>query len=260
MRILSYSFETTLQMDGSVSDHDFVLRCEPQTTVTQTVISAQTVLAPSATLARQHDGFGNLIQVGRISEPHDTFSFVSTGLVMVDARDERPQVAHPIYARPSRFTGMSDGLAAFAGDVLRVQANAAPLTKASMLSRALHERMEYAPGSTTVATTAAEAYAQGTGVCQDYAHILIALLRAQGIPARYVVGLMIGEGATHAWAEIHDGIRWRGVDPTNDRAVDDTYITIAHGRDFADCPIEAGVFRGGVRQEQQVSVIVENSQ
>jgi transglutaminase-like putative cysteine protease len=260
MRILNYSFETSLSMDTEVSDHDFVLRCQPMTTHTQTVLDAQTVITPGCALASQTDGFGNLLQIGRIETPHDTFSFVSSGLVIVDAADTRAEAAHPMYARASRFTQISPELAAFSADVLRVKANADAISKAVLLSRALFEHMEYAPGTTTVTTDAAAAFCQGRGVCQDYAHILIALLRHEGVCARYVNGLMIGEGATHAWVEVHDGTCWRGLDPTNDREVDDSYIAISHGRDFADCPIESGVFRGGGRQKQVVSIVVGDQQ
>ena len=67
---------------------------------------------------------------------------------------------------------------------------------------------------------------------------------------------MLGEGATHAWVEVFDGQLWHGIDPTNDRLVDDGYIAFSHGRDFSDCPIEVGVFRGGARQSQSVAVSV----
>lgn len=260
MRILNFNFETNLRMSTAVADHDFVLRCQPMTTHTQTVLDAQTVVTPAVPLTSQMDGFGNLIQVGRIEGDHDTFGFVSSGLVIVDSSDERPETAHPMYARASRLTAASPALDDFARDVLRVKANAVPLEKAVLLSHALWQHMDYAPGTTTVSTKAADAFDQARGVCQDYAHILIALLRAEGIPARYVNGLLIGEGATHAWVEMHDGLCWRGFDPTNDRQVDDSYIVLAHGRDFADCPIESGVFRGGARQDQNVRVVVHDQQ
>ncbi len=260
MRILNYSFETKLNMSSPITDHDFVLRCQPMSTHVQTVLDAQTVITPECSLASQTDGFGNLIQVGRIERPHSGFSFVSSGLVIVDDADTHPAPAHPIYLRPSRFCTPTPELTAFAAGVLRVRRNAPAMQKAACLATALHELMEYAPGSTTTATTAGEAFAQKSGVCQDFSHILIALLRGEGIPARYVNGLMFGEGATHAWVEMHDGLRWRGVDPTNDRVVDDSYIAIAHGRDFADCPIESGVFRGGARQDQNVRVVVQDQQ
>lgn len=124
---------------------------------------------------------------------------------------------------------------------------------AQRLSSRVFNSFEYAPGSTDTTTTAAEAFASGRGVCQDYAHVLIALCRVLEIPARYVTGLMAGEGATHAWVEVHDGERWRGVDPTHNCVVDDRYMLFATGRDFEDCPIERGMFRGNAEQTQKVS-------
>lgn len=257
MRILSYSFEAALTLDAEVRDHSFVLRCEPATVPGQTVLEAQTAITPPCHAARQVDGFGSPLLVGSIEGPHRGFSFVSAGLVMVDrAGAPAPEPAHPIFSNPSALTRADEGIRAFTADVLRVCPNADPLSKAVKLSRALHERMAYTPGSTDVSTTAAEAFGEGAGVCQDYAHILIAALRHTGAPARYVSGLIEGEGATHAWVEVHDGEAWRGVDPTNDRLVDDGYIMLAHGRDFSDCPIERGVFRGSAAQAQTVKVTV----
>lgn len=256
MRILSYSFETVTRMSAPVALHDFVLRCQPLSSPTQTVLDAQTIVKPQTALARQTDGFGNLLQVGRIVEPHDEFRFLSSGLVMVDAADTRPEEADPLYERASRLAAASDEMRAFADNVLRVSRNLPPYEKARALSHALYTHMAYEPGATGVGTTAAEAFAMGRGVCQDYAHVLIGMLRHEGAAARYVNGFMVGEGATHAWVEVHDGTRWRGVDVTNDRLVDDGYIVLSRGRDFADCPIEAGVFRGDAMQEQTVSVVV----
>lgn len=260
MRILTYTFETVLHMDSAVSDHDFVLRCQPMSTFAQTVLDAQTIITPQTTLSQQIDGFGNLLQIGRIEAPHDVFSFVSSGMLVIDAGDAHPEPAHPIYKRPSAMTVETPEMLAFVRDVLRVIPNASPEAKAKTLSHALCGQMEYSPGATDVATTAAETFSQKRGVCQDFSHILIALLHGEKIPARYVNGLVIGEGATHAWVEFHDGVRWRGIDPTNDRFIDDTYIALSHERDFTDCPIESGVFRGGARQKQQVSVVVGGDQ
>ena len=122
----------------------------------------------------------------------------------------------------------------------------------------LYAHFRYASGVTDIRTTAEEAIALGEGVCQDYAHIMIAVMRRLGIPARYVNGLMIGEGATHAWAELYlDGV-WRGFDPTHNRFVDDVYIKLAHGRDYRDCILERGTFWGNAVQKQKIYVSVED--
>lgn len=122
---------------------------------------------------------------------------------------------------------------------------------------ALYERMEYVPGTTDIHTTAGEALAQRRGVCQDYAHIMIAVMRCLGVPARYVNGIMIGEGATHAWVEIYTGEGWYGLDPTNNLHIDGYYIKFSHGRDYGDCVVDKGRFLGFAAQEQKIYVNVE---
>ena len=289
MKILSFTFETALRFSEPVREHSFVLRCLPKNTPNQTVMDSQVIIAPRTPVAHQTDGFGNRLQIGRIEAAHDEFSFISTGLVVVDAADcdgeegwgatEAPvadgssvasgssaagwsssmsgpsgSLAHPIYANPSTFAAADAAMRAFAQEASTEASG--PWSIAQALSHAVHERLAYVKDVTDVSTTASQAFALGSGVCQDFAHVLIALLRSLGIPARYVNGLIVGEGATHAWVEMHDGTRWRGIDPTHDLPIDDTYIVLSHGRDFADCAIESGVFRGGARQDQRVAVQV----
>ena len=104
-------------------------------------------------------------------------------------------------------------------------AGRAAFEMACSFMQAIYDEFVYAPGATDIHTAAETAMAQGKGVCQDYTHIFLALCRKAGIPARYVAGMMIGEGATHAWAELYlDGV-WRGFDPTHNRFVDDVYIS-----------------------------------
>ena len=120
----------------------------------------------------------------------------------------------------------------------------------------LYKDYVYEAGVTNVETTAEEAFNLGRGVCQDYAHIFISLCRLGGIPARYVTGFMIGEGQSHAWAEILFGDKWIGMDPTNNLLIDDNYIKLSHGRDAADCKINLGIMIGGGEQAQQIKVSV----
>ena len=131
------------------------------------------------------------------------------------------------------------------------------LDQAVALSTWVYQHMRYQPGLTQTNTTAAEALALGQGVCQDYAHILLALCRAAQIPARYVNGFMEGEGATHAWVEVYDQAAWWGIDPTNNRQIEWGYIKLSHGRDAEDCPVNRGVFTGTATQTAEIRVIVE---
>lgn len=120
----------------------------------------------------------------------------------------------------------------------------------------LHQSFVYQKCATDVSTSAEEAMEKGAGVCQDYAHIFLSLLRLKGIPARYVTGMLRGEGESHAWVELALGEYWYGLDPTNDCVVAGEHVRIACGRDYRDCRISQGVFYGGARQTQQVSVLV----
>jgi transglutaminase-like putative cysteine protease len=108
--------------------------------------------------------------------------------------------------------------------------------------------MRFVAGSTTVRTTAAQAFAQRSGVCQDFAHVTLTLARACGIACRYVSGHLVGEGATHAWVELILPQRADAVvtalDPTNNRAVSMKYVVVAVGRDYADVAPTSGSFCG----------------
>jgi transglutaminase-like putative cysteine protease len=106
--------------------------------------------------------------------------------------------------------------------------------------RRVYREMRYVPGSTGVATTASAAFAQRTGVCQDFAQVMLSLCRAAGVPARYVSGHLEGEGQMHAWVDVLYPLAaggpaaWHALDPTHDRAAAGSYVTIAVGRDYAD--------------------------
>ena len=132
-----------------------------------------------------------------------------------------------------------------------------PRDRAWALLEAVQAHMQYAPGVTGVSTTAAQAYELGQGVCQDYAHILLSLLRCSGIPARYACGYLAGEGAGHAWVEFFDQGVWRGLDPANNRLLSCGCIKVAHGRDSADCPVNRGVFTGRAAQQNTLAIKVE---
>jgi transglutaminase-like putative cysteine protease len=108
------------------------------------------------------------------------------------------------------------------------------------------QSITYQIGVTGAQTPAAMALHLGQGVCQDYAHIMLSLLRCLGVPARYVSGHLLGEGAPHAWVEVllTQPCMWLAYDPTHHRRADAKYITVATGRDFADVSPTSGVFSG----------------
>ncbi|MFT8395680.1 transglutaminase family protein [Propionibacterium sp.] len=117
----------------------------------------------------------------------------------------------------------------------------------------VHSSLEYVPGSTTVSSTATEAWAAGKGVCQDYTHLMIGALRHLGIPCRYVSGYVMGaddpqigtehKGQSHAWVQWWNG-SWVGYDPTNDVIPGEYHVQVGMGRDYLDVPPLRGMFRG----------------
>ena len=149
-----------------------------------------------------------------------------------------------------------EALTAFAAQ-FSFPADMGALDRACTFMDGLHDRFVYTPGVTDIHTTAEQAMALGQGVCQDYAHILLSLCRMEQIPCRYVVGMLLGEGLSHAWVEIADGERWYALDPTNRLLVDDQHIKISAGRDYTDCTINQGLFVGRTRQTQQAVVSVQ---
>ena len=127
------------------------------------------------------------------------------------------------------------------------------------LMRFTHGYLKYQPNSTHVHTQMRDVIAQRSGVCQDFAHFLIGLCRSVKIPARYVSGYLATEtaSATHAWTEIFlPELGWRGLDPTHNRQIDETYVKIGHGRDYADVPPVSGNYHGTLERTMTVEVRV----
>ncbi|OOQ57572.1 transglutaminase family protein [Mucilaginibacter pedocola] len=139
-----------------------------------------------------------------------------------------------------------------------------PYQAALKFTEYVYKNFEYIKGVTTVETTLDEIWKIKSGVCQDFAHLLMVMLRLVGIPARYVSGYicprrdgMRGEGATHAWAEAYlPGYGWLGLDPTNNCVANEMHVRLAVGRNFSDCSPVKGVYKGSARHKLEVSVSV----
>lgn len=140
------------------------------------------------------------------------------------------------------------------------------LAQMHALMDAIHETVAYTPGTTTTETTAEEALAAKTGVCQDHAHIFISAARLSGVPARYVSGYLLMEDnpeqvATHAWAEAHiPGLGWVGFDAANNLCPDDRYIRIASGLCYRDCAPVSGMRIGPAGENLKVHLTVTPTQ
>lgn len=248
-RVLEFSYDIALDFDRPVTAHSFVLRCLPAEVPGQQVLCAALTLDPAVPYTEQRDAFGNRLQIGRIDAPHQKFHYRAAGRVLREDAARVREPDRPIFRYPSRYTAPSPALRETAACLAPLREEKA---RAWALLEAVQHHMHYTPGVTGVNTTAAQAFELGQGVCQDYAHIYLALARLCGLSARYVNGLPEGEGASHAWCEVWlDGI-WTGIDPTRGRWADEGYIRFGTGRDFADCPMERGGFLGGANQCQTV--------
>ncbi|MFZ0180428.1 MAG: transglutaminase family protein [Candidatus Dormiibacterota bacterium] len=197
------------------------------------------------------DVFGNTVVTLIIPRVEEEVTFVTSSIVERDAQygphlepaamldDRRLLDATPL-------TGADPAI-----DLLAEELRTSSLTGGALASAAnecVHNAMTYEHGATSVATTAAEALARRAGVCQDYAHLLLALTRRLGLASRYVSGHMLGFGGSHAWVEVlvPDGAgraRVLSLDPTHGRATGYEYITIAVGRDYADVAPLSGTYR-----------------
>lgn len=269
MKELHFTYQMSLAFSEPASRHEYTLKCFPQSDETQRITGMTIQLEPKNICFDQKirqtrtssfvscDSFGNKTLCGTIEQEHRLFQITVEGTAeteLLPGRKAKEQTLG-MYRYGSRYTRQGTALSGYKAE--HVCPGKSPLETAVFYMHRLYQDMTYAPGSTNVETTAEEAISLRRGVCQDYAHILIALLRMEHIPARYVVGMMMGEGASHAWVEVEQDGVWYGVDPTNGRRADDGYIHISCGRDAYDCPINKGVFIGGGTQKQRVFVYVE---
>jgi len=175
-------------------------------------------------------------------------------------------LAPALMSEPSSLVPLSEGARAYAFESL------APgrdwLEAVTDLMQRIHAHFDFEPGATTVSTSVDEVLHQRRGVCQDFAHLMLACLRGHGLPARYVSGYLLtdppegrprlmGVDASHAWVAAYSpACGWVEFDPTNNQLADGRYITLAWGGDFADVVPLRGVILGGGTQDMDVSVSV----
>jgi transglutaminase-like putative cysteine protease len=230
----------------------------------------------------RRDAHGNLVAWVRSEDVTQAVEFRLVAVVE-RVRGDGPAVLDaggirdPRLLRPTRLTAADDSLRGLAADLasdLGPHA-ATPEQRAERICAAVHSALRYADGVTSVRTTAAEALAIGSGVCQDFAHVMLALCHLFELPARYVSGHLLGQGGTHAWVEVlvpeahgdtapephggtapeaHEGTmpEQRGAvavpfDPCNGRRAGSGYVTVATGRDYADVAPTSGSYVGKAR-------------
>lgn len=215
----------------------------------QRLCSHTLVVEPTPSTKRQQtDRFGNRIFELEVPRAEASISF---DVRMTVEREAHPQHRRAVsraaaapFLKPTRLTRANAEIDAAARQLQG--ASSSPHELAQNISDWVYQTMRYQSGITTVMTTAAEALALRAGLCQDYAHLMLAICRRVGLPAGYVSGHLLGEGGSHAWVEVmlptDAGYSALAFDPTNNRHPDLSYITVAVGRDYRDVSPTSGSY------------------
>jgi transglutaminase-like putative cysteine protease len=284
MNFYSIRHLTRFRYKEPVSESIMEVRMHPRSDHTQHCLSFSLSVSPRCRVFTYRDHYGNNVHHFDIPGEHDQLVIVAESLVEQHIPMDVPAflspdawqaldalVAEADYGEmllPSTFALQTPALVELATK-LNVVRRDDPLMLVHELNKSLYDYFEYTPRSTRVDSPIDEAIASRQGVCQDFAHTMIALLRHVGIPARYVSGYLYRGSedhdrslpdASHAWVEAFlPHLNWVGVDPTNDLIAYNRHIRTAVGRDYADVPPTHGVYRGNTESELYVAVHVEGS-
>jgi transglutaminase-like putative cysteine protease len=281
--IYSVRHITRFRYKPAVRESIMELRLQPRTEGNQRCLDFDLKVKPAAVVTQYRDFLGNLVHHFDIAGKHTELIITTKSVVevlppaaisdkdsaswaqlddAVEAGNFWEMLLPSDFARP---TPLLSGLA----HQLRIDRRATPLETLLYITHSIHEAFSYVPQSTTVDSPIDHALTERKGVCQDFAHIMIALCRGLNLPCRYVSGYLFydsgdqatsSEGASHAWVEAFlPGQGWVGFDPTNDMRCGERHIRVAVGRDYAEVPPTRGVYKGGGESELSVSVNVSLS-
>lgn len=265
----------------SLSMHQ--VRLTPRATAAQEVRDTRLLIDPPATIwSNRRDYYGNDTTTFSVADAHHQLRVTSESVVTMlgttDGRLQSPTLAEALDEMRQRTTGdtlaavefqMESPLAPRGAAFARYAKNVllpdrSLIEAAGELMELIHDEFEYDPVATTVSTPVAQVLEGRRGVCQDFAHLMIACLRSHAVPARYVSGYLVprpgvvGAQASHAWVSVFcPGLGWVDFDPTNDVMPSSGHITLAWGRDYEDVSPFKGVTIGGGAHTVSVSVRVK---
>lgn len=228
-------------------------------------------IEPSAMVFDYTDFYGNRVHHFNILQSHKRVCIVATSVVETMAAPDRPVAeANEIhlmdFSAESKYVHFDPAICALAEQFRGIED---PVRQATEICRHINSTFQYEPGVTDVHSTSAVVMALGRGVCQDFAHVMLSVCRHLSVPARYVSGYLFGGGSTpegrdeasHAWCEVYCGPQagWVGFDPTHKTlTVDERYIKIGTGRDYADVPPVRGTYKGSSSETLSVAVRVSS--
>jgi len=255
---------TAFSYDSPIAEAYTELRLRPLEGGGQHCSSFRLLTEPPGVRVREYrDNYGNDVHHFDVLETHDRIAVTALSEVMTPASFANGRSAPtPLelhdYLSPTGYAPFAEGVWDFTA---RHAGDGNGMGRARELMAAVRGELVYESGATDVQTRADEVLALGRGVCQDFAHVLLAACRCVGIPARYVSGYLYDpslEGdnaASHAWVDVFDVEHgWIALDPTHDREQTEAYVRVAVGRDYADVPPTRGVFKGTATETLDVRV------
>lgn len=270
---------TSYAYDGPVSDNLNALRVRPATTSGQRCDEFHVRIDPETRVSRHIDYFGTEVLEFGVPTAHEHLTIDVRARVVTSAPADPPEGPwNALTSAGYKEAGgefllpwQDEGLNGRLDDLEAAMRATTPLATLRLLSQLVPDRFEYRRGATYVGSTVGDLLDIGAGVCQDFVHLALVLLRRQGIAARYVSGYLWAapedggsdslEVDTHAWLEAlmpgTDGRGepvWVGADPTNRRLAGETHVKIGHGRFYADVPPVKGVYRGPARSDLDAAV------
>jgi transglutaminase-like putative cysteine protease len=261
------------------------VRLQPLACSSQTLLDFDLLIEPPATVISYRDYYGNAVHDFGVAYLHDTLVSEATSDVVTHAaadealagpREGDPDASPALrmlaadatladrlaeFLGPSIYIPLGDDTAGLAAELRDEDPAASALAFFGRAATAVRDRLEYRIGTTNVHSSVAEVLAGGSGVCQDFAHVLISLCRHAGLPARYVsgyLGSVARATASHAWVEAYvPPYGWLGIDATLGALCTGQHVKVSVGRDYADVTVLRGTYQGGGQAELDVEVTCE---
>jgi transglutaminase-like putative cysteine protease len=247
-------------------------RMTPLTTDRQTTVDSRVEVEPAARMFRYLDYWATVVDAFDLHMPHTELAVRARSVVETNEAPQRPDGpgwdvlgSEPVLDRFSEFLAPSAYVSADAelfALATELSAGRSPGEAVEAAAGWVNSHLTYTPGATQVSTSALEAFRAGHGVCQDYTHLMLALLRVMGVPSRYASGYLhqadaqpgdVVSGESHAWVEAWLG-DWWGFDPTNGVPAGQRHALVGRGRDYSDVPPLKGVYNAGTSQALDVEV------
>ncbi len=269
--ILEIQHETRLIYSEPVTESIAEMRMEPASDADQSCRSFHLAVNPSTGVFRYVDGFGNRVHHFNVAPPHLEMRMLAASIVETHPRPRDLSASSAKYPLdpatlplemldflhlrgPVRHTPRLDPIL----NLLRPSDGQLLAELVQTVCRYIHDHFIYARHVTLASSPIDDVLSHGKGVCQDFTHLMIAVLRHFAVPTRYVSGYIHRpdkESQSHAWCEVWlPDLGWIGIDPTNDSLVDERFVKVATGRDFTDVPPNKGLFKGRATETIQVRV------